>query len=83
MDPRNPHAVAGLAELYLARRDAARARQYAEQAVGLRRNRAVYRVLLGDALALAGDAEGARREWRRALDIEPHNRAARERLQTE
>jgi Tfp pilus assembly protein PilF len=77
----NTHAMAGLAEVALAQRDAATAVAWAERAVALRRRRAPYRIILGDARALAGDLEGARQAWREALQIDRGSRDARRRLQ--
>jgi cytochrome c-type biogenesis protein CcmH/NrfG len=37
-------------------------------------------VLYGDALRLDGDSERARKAWRKALSIDPDNRAAKARL---
>jgi Flp pilus assembly protein TadD len=50
------------------------------QAVERRPRRATYRIWLGDALAGSGDAAGARREWERALELDPGNRRAERRL---
>jgi outer membrane biosynthesis protein TonB len=80
LDPRNPQAMAGYAELYIARGDAARALKWAKKAVKKRSRRASYHVIHGDALKLNGDLAGARKAWRRALSIDPENRAARTRL---
>ena len=38
------------------------------------------RVILGDALALDGDRAGARREYRKALELNPRHSGARRRL---
>lgn len=80
LDPRNPRAMAGYGRLYVARGDANRAVRWARKAVKRRSRRAPYHVLYGDALALEGNLAGARKAWRRALAIDPGNRAARERL---
>jgi hypothetical protein len=53
---------------------------FAEQIVHKRPKRAMYRVLLGDALALTGDQAGAVAAWREALTLEPGSRRARLRL---
>jgi predicted negative regulator of RcsB-dependent stress response len=36
--------------------------------------------LYGDALQLEGDADAARKAWRKALSVDPNNKAARARL---
>ena len=76
----NPRAHAALAELALAERDPATALPHAERAASLRRRRAEYQILLGDARSAAGDNPGARRAWARALDMEPNNTDAQRRL---
>lgn len=76
----NPHAVAGLARERLTAGDAEGALEHAERAVQLRRRRASYRVLLGDARRMAGDIGGARRAYERALELDPEDAEARRRL---
>jgi hypothetical protein len=78
--PEDNHVVAGLAEVALARRDAPKAIEMAEAAVRLRSRRVSYRLLLGSAYELAGDAEHARQTYNQALRIEPGNGAIRQRL---
>ena len=51
-----------------------------ESAIRRRRGRAEFRVLLGDARQQAGDAAGAQAAWREALELDPDNRAAHQRL---
>ena len=80
LDPRNPQAMAGYARLYIAKGDGDRAVKWAKKAVRKRSRRAQYHVLYGDALILQGDADAARKAWRKALAIEPENRAAKSRL---
>jgi CheY-like chemotaxis protein len=80
LDPRNPQAMAGYASLYVARKDGDRAAKWAKKAVKKRSRRAQYHVLYGDALELQGDLSGARKAWRKALSLEPNNRAAKSRL---
>lgn len=80
LDPRNPQAMAGYAALYIERKDGDRALKWAKKAVKKRSRRAQYHVLYGDALRLRGDLDGARKAWRKALAIEPGNRAAKARL---
>ncbi len=80
LDPKNPQAMAGYATLFVAKRDPERAMKWAEKAVGKRPRRAPYHLLYGDALELGGDHEAARKAWRKALSIDPQNRAAKARL---
>jgi predicted Zn-dependent protease len=80
LDPRNHYAMLGLAEILVERGQAAEAVPLLEGAVARRRNRAPYRVLLGDARRAAGDEAGARRAWEEALEVDPENRQARARL---
>ena len=80
LDPREHHAMVGLGRLLLERGAHAEAAEQFRAAVRRRPRRAAYRIWLGDALAGAGDAAGARREWEEALALEPDNRQARERL---
>ena len=79
-DRNENHSMAGLAQVYLSRHDAARALELAEGAVHRRPRRAAYRLILGDAHALAGDRDAARAQWRQALQIEPNNAEAIGRL---
>ena len=80
LDPRNPQAMAGYARLYIAKGDGEQAVVWAKKAVKKRARRASYHVLYGDALQLDGDLASARKAWRKALAIDPDNRAARTRL---
>jgi predicted negative regulator of RcsB-dependent stress response len=72
--------MAGYATLYLAKKDADRAVKWAKKAVKKRSRRPQYHVLYGDALLLEGDTAAARKAWRKALAIDPDNRAAKSRL---
>ncbi len=80
LDPKNPQAMAGYATLFIAKKDPERATKWAEKAVRKRSRRAEYRVLYGDALQLQGDTDAASKAWRKALSLEPENRAAKARL---
>jgi len=80
LDPKNPQAMAGYATLYLAKKDGERAVLWAKRAVRKRSRRAEYHILYGDALQLQGDAAGASKAWRKALSVDPKNKAARNRL---
>ena len=64
------------ARYYLAVGDGAHAVEWAQKATRRRRNRASYQVLLGDAFTAAGDASGAAQAYRRALELDPNDRAA-------
>ena len=79
-EPRNPHALAGLARLHLARRAGRQALAYAERAVAVRPRRSAYRVVMGDALTQLGRRAEAQRAYREALRIDPRSREARARL---
>jgi tetratricopeptide (TPR) repeat protein len=80
LDPKNPQAMAGYAALFVAKKDPGRATKWAKKAVRKRPRRAEYHVLYGDALQLEDDTDAARKAWRKALSIDPNNRAAKARL---
>jgi CheY-like chemotaxis protein len=80
LDPRNPQAMAGYATLYIAKKEGERAAKWAKKAVRKRSRRVEYHILYGDALRLEGDTDAARKAWRRALSVDPGNKAARARL---
>ncbi|MBW1760736.1 MAG: hypothetical protein JRI98_02835 [Deltaproteobacteria bacterium] len=80
LDPKNPQAMAGYASLFLAKKNGERAAKWAKKAARKRPRRAEYHILLGDALQLEGDASAARKAWRKALSVDPQNKAARARL---
>jgi cytochrome c-type biogenesis protein CcmH/NrfG len=80
LDPREHHAMVGLAEIHLRRHEPALAIPLLEAAVRRRRGRAEFRVLLGDARRDSGDTAGAATAWREALELDPDNRQAHERL---
>jgi CheY-like chemotaxis protein/predicted negative regulator of RcsB-dependent stress response len=80
LDPQNPQAMAGYARLYLASQDGDRAVKWAAKAVQKRPRRAQYHLLYGDTLQLRGEIEAARKAWRKALSLDPANKAARSRL---
>jgi CheY-like chemotaxis protein len=76
--PNENHALIGVAQVLVHRREnPERAVELAERAVRMRNRRAPYRVILGDALALAGRTREARAEYNRALQIDPGNGDAR------
>ena len=76
----NPHAHAGLARLALDLGESELALEHAERAAALRRRRARYQLLLGDARLANGDRGGARRAWERAADMDPDDPEALQRL---
>lgn len=80
LDARNPHALAGLGQALLALTQPSEARKALESAVRLRSKRASYRVLLGDALRMGGMIDDALESWHAALELDPDDEAARERL---
>ncbi len=80
LDPRNHYAMIGLAEIYLGRNQPSQAIPLIESAIRRRRGRAEFRVLLGDARQQSGDTSGAQAAWREALEIDPDNRQAHQRL---
>lgn len=80
LDPKNPQAMAGYAALFIAKKDPGRATKWAKKAVRKRPRRVEYHVLYGDALQLEDDTDAARKAWRKALSIDPNNRAAKARL---
>jgi CheY-like chemotaxis protein len=80
LDPKNPQAMAGYAALFIAKKDPGRATKWAKKAVRKRPRRAEYHVLYGDALRLEDDTDAARKAWRKALAVDPNNRAAKARL---
>jgi tetratricopeptide (TPR) repeat protein len=80
LDSHDPYGHAGAARACLALARAEDAVRFAERAVAHRRRRASFRVLLGDALSAAGDTARARREWERALELDPDDETGRARL---
>ena len=80
LDPKNPQAMAGYATLYIAKGEGERAEKWSARALKKRSRRPQYHVLHGDALALQGRTKEAQKAWRRALSLDPENRAARSRL---
>jgi hypothetical protein len=80
LDPKNPQAMAGYAQLFITKKDGDRAAKWAKKAVRKRSRRTEYHILYGDALQLQGDTDAARQAWRKALSLDPGNKAARARL---
>ncbi len=80
LDEHEHHAMVGLARILMDRGENDEAATLFRGAVRRRPRRAIYRVWLGDARAGSGDTAGARREWQRALELDPDNRLAQQRL---
>ncbi|MBO6933614.1 MAG: hypothetical protein JJ863_01525 [Deltaproteobacteria bacterium] len=76
----NARALTGISLVKIAQREPNQAVRYARRLVRVRPGSAGARVILGDALALDGDRTGARREYRKALEINPRHSGARRRL---
>ncbi len=66
LKPHYPRAIAGMVRAQLDNRDAAAAVRWARLLVKRKPNRAMNQYLLGEALALSGDQEAARRAYRQA-----------------
>ena len=75
------HSMEVLARALVDQDRGAEAVSFARRIVEKRKKRVPYRLLLGDALLMIGDAAGARKEWQAAAEIEPDNREVRQRLQ--
>ncbi len=80
-DPSDHHAMEVLARALIDLDRGPEAVSFARRIVEKRKKRVPYRLLLGDALLMVGDAAGARKEWQAALEIEPGNREVKQRLQ--
>ena len=76
----NARALTGLALCHIAQREGGKALTYARRLVRSRSRSAGAQVILGDALKLSGDRDGARSAYRRALQLNPRHRGARSRL---
>jgi tetratricopeptide (TPR) repeat protein len=79
--PENANAMAELVRVHLARRDGVEALRWANRLVGVQPSSGANQLLLGDALKLRGDADGAQAAWSRAARA--GNATARERLAEE
>ena len=80
-DADDHHAMEVLARALIDQDRGPEAVALARRIVEKRKKRVPYRLLLGDALLMVGDATGARREWQAAAEIEPDNREVKQRLQ--
>ncbi len=79
-DEANPHAAEALARHFLDASQLDAAEAWARESVRLRRRRARYRVLLGDVLRAQGKNADARESYERALELDPDDRDAAQRL---
>ena len=79
-DADDHHAMEVLARALIDLDRGAEAVQFARRIVDKRKKRVPYRLLLGDALLMAGDDVGARKEWQVAAALEPGNREVSQRL---
>jgi DNA-binding response OmpR family regulator/tetratricopeptide (TPR) repeat protein len=75
LDPTNPESFLALVKLFLLRRDANQARQWAERAAKQHAGNADVVDLYGDALARAGDADRARTMWLETAKTDPNDNA--------
>jgi tetratricopeptide (TPR) repeat protein len=76
--PKYARAVSGLVTVHLARRDGVEAVRWARKLVALQGQRGAHHRLLGDAYALSGAKDPARKSWQQAVKL--GDRAARARL---
>jgi tetratricopeptide (TPR) repeat protein len=80
LDPSGAEAPAGVATMLLRMNDAPSATAWAKRAIEQAPKSAALHLLLGDACQAAGDTAAAEEAWRRALEIDPGQRLARDRL---
>jgi tetratricopeptide (TPR) repeat protein len=80
LDPTEAEAPAGVAGMLLRMDDAPSAVAWARRALERTPQSAPLYVTLGDALQAAGDRVAAEQAWAHALELDPGQRAARERL---
>jgi predicted AlkP superfamily phosphohydrolase/phosphomutase/Flp pilus assembly protein TadD len=74
--PDDFYAMNNLAVMNVERRQLDRAIEYARMCVATEPGYVNGRITLGSALAMSGDLDGAEREFREALRLEPENRSA-------
>lgn len=79
--PRDHHVMEPLVRLLLRQGRGSEAVPLAERMVAKRSRRASYRELLGDARRLAGDSEGAKTAYQKALELDPSNARVRSRVE--
>jgi hypothetical protein len=75
------HAMEVLARALIDQDRGPEAVTFARRIVEKRKKRVEYRLLLGDALLMTGDAVAAQKEWQVAGSLEPTNREVKRRLQ--
>jgi Flp pilus assembly protein TadD len=80
LEPKSWAAMTGLSNVLLDLGDVGPAVTWAERAVAVVPRNSAVRLVLGDALARAGDEERAIASWREASLLDPTNREARKRL---
>lgn len=80
LDVHDPYGHAGAARALLALDRAEEAISFASRAVAHRQRRAAFRVLLGDAYEAHHEHDRAVAEWRTALELEPDDHEAHDRL---
>ena len=79
--PDDHHAMEVLARALIDQDRGPEAVTFARRIVEKRKKRVEYRLLLGDALLMTGDAAAAQKEWQVAGSLEPGNREVKQRLQ--
>jgi Flp pilus assembly protein TadD len=79
-DPDDHHMMEVLVRALIDQDRGKEAVPIARKIVKKRPKRVPYRLLLGDALLMTGDAAGARAEWQAAYQIDPKDRQVRMRL---
>jgi tetratricopeptide (TPR) repeat protein len=80
LDPKRKEAAEGLVRMLLKHESPAAAAAWAAYLVELDPKHPMPHVLRGDALAAGGDRSAASEHWRRALELDPTHREARNRV---
>lgn len=79
-NPEDHHIAELLVQALIDEKQGSEAAALAQRIIKKRPKRALYRVLLGDALRVAGQITAAQAAWREALELEPDNKEAQRRL---
>jgi predicted negative regulator of RcsB-dependent stress response len=79
-EPDEHHAMEGLVTILIKRGKGKEALPFCERMVKKRPRRAAYRVLFGDALAMAGNSRAAKEQYNEALRYSPDDKDAKRRL---